>query len=105
MYARRIFGKQHRLPFSKSSWRTKVPLKLVHTDIWGPATVPSLAGKRYFLLFIDDYTHKTRVYSLENKSEAFLHFTTFKALTEKQCGHSLKILRSGHGGEFTSNEF
>lgn len=41
-----IFGKRHRLPFFKSSWRAKVPLELVHTNIWGPATVPSLAGRR-----------------------------------------------------------
>ena len=29
----------------------------------------------------------------------------FKALRENQNGHSLKILRTDHGGEFTTNEF
>ena len=48
-------GKMHKLPFPIASWRTKAPLELVHADIWGPTKNPSLGGKRYFLLFVDDY--------------------------------------------------
>ena len=39
----------------------------------------------------------------EHKSEGFSHFNTFKALAKTMC-HSLKILRSDRGREFT-NEF
>jgi len=63
-----IMGKMHRLPFTKTAWRAKTPLQLVHTDIWGPAHNPSLGGKRYFLLFVDDYTRMMWVYFLEQKS-------------------------------------
>jgi len=45
------------------------------------------------------------VYFLEQKLEAFIYFKQFKALTEKQCEHSLKILRTDRGREFTNNEF
>jgi hypothetical protein len=44
----------------------------------------------YFLTFIDDYSKKTSVYFLQEKSEVFSHFLEFKALVEKQSG--LKIL-------------
>ena len=61
--------------------------------------------KRYFLLFVDDYSRTIWVYFLEKKSEAFSHFIQFKALTENQSEHSLKILRTVCCGEFTRNKF
>ena len=64
-----------------------------------------MQGKRYFLLFVDDYTCMMRVYFFEWKSQAFTYFLQFKALTEKESGHNLKILRSDHGIEFNWNEF
>ena len=60
-----IFGKMHRLPFPKASSRAKAPLQLVHADIWGPSRNPTISGKRYFLLFVDDYTRMIGVYFLE----------------------------------------
>ena len=45
------------------------------------------------------------LYFLEQKSQAFTCFLQFKALTEKQSGHNLKILRSDHGRQFNWNEF
>ena len=100
-----IFGKFHRLPFSQSSWRAKAPLELVHADICGPTRTPSFNNKRYFILFVDDFSRMMWVYFLEQKSEAFSVFKQFKAFGENQSGHNLKVLRTDRGGEFTSNEF
>ncbi|XP_057426441.1 uncharacterized mitochondrial protein AtMg00300-like [Lotus japonicus] len=52
-----IFGKQKRVSF-QTSGRTpkKERLELVHSNVWGPTTVPSISGKRYFLTFIDDHS-------------------------------------------------
>ena len=66
-----IYGKMHRLLFPKNSWRAKAPLELVHADICGPCRTPSLSNKRYFLLFVDDYTRMMWIYFLNRKSEAF----------------------------------
>ncbi|GJU58201.1 retrovirus-related pol polyprotein from transposon TNT 1-94 [Tanacetum coccineum] len=55
-------------------------LELVHTDICGPITPNSLGDKRYFIICIDDYTRKTWVYFLKEKSGAFETFRKFKAL-------------------------
>ena len=95
-----IYGKMHRLPFPKTSWRAKAPLQLVLADIWGPSSTPNFGGRRYFLLFVDDYTRMMWVYFIQQKSDAFSCFKEFKALVEKQSGHSLKILRTDRGGEF-----
>lgn len=42
------YGKMHRLPSPKTSWRAKAPFELIHADIFGPTRKPSLQGKRYF---------------------------------------------------------
>ena len=100
-----IYGKMHRLPFPKTSWRAKALLQLVHANIWGPSSTPCFGGRRYFLLFIDDYTRMMWVYFIQQKSDAFSCFKEFKALVEKQSGYSLKILRTDRGGEFNGHIF
>ncbi|KAK2994443.1 hypothetical protein RJ640_001259 [Escallonia rubra] len=101
-----LVGKQHRHSFPKESIsRAKAPLELIHTDVCGPIDPASLGKNRYFLLFIDDYSRKTWVYFLKQKSEVFSTFKRFKALVEKQSGYQIKAMRSDRGGEFISKEF
>ena len=70
-----ILGKQNRLPFnSKNYRRARYPLELVHTDLVSPMQVTSIGGSTYFMTFIDDFSHRTWVYFLKNKSEAFDNF-------------------------------
>jgi hypothetical protein len=101
-----LVGKQHRESFPKESMsRAKQPLELIHSDICGPIEPASLGENRYFLLFIDDYSRKTWVYFLKQKSEALSTFKRFKVLVEKQSEFKIKSMRSDRGGEFTSKEF
>lgn len=101
-----ILGKQHRESFpSGKSIRAKAPLEIVHSDVCGPMQTPSLAGNQYFLTFIDDFTRKTWIYFLKNKSEVFEKFQNFKALMENQSGLHIKVLRTDRGGEYISKEF
>jgi len=101
-----LIGKQHRDSMSKKSlWRASNKLQLVHADICGPIKPESNSKKRYFLSFIDDFTCKTWIYFLHEKSEAFAMFRIFKACVEKESGAYITSLRTDRGGEFTSNEF
>ena len=101
-----ILGKQHRESFpSGKSIRAKLPLEIIHSDLCGTMQAPSLAGSLYFLTFIDDFTRKTWIYFLKNKSEVFEKFQNFKALVENQSGLHIKVLRTDRGGEYISNEF
>lgn len=34
--------------------RSKAPLDLIHSDVWGPSLVPSHQGFRYYVIFVDD---------------------------------------------------
>ncbi|KAK8935837.1 hypothetical protein KSP39_PZI013998 [Platanthera zijinensis] len=99
-------SKSHRLPFPQTAHRrASQPLELLHIDLWGPAKVPSLGGKRYYMLIVDDYSRYMWIAHLAQKSESFKHFTIFKAQVEKQLGREIKTLRSDRGGEFLSREF
>ena len=82
-----ILGKQHREAFpAGKSIRVKAPLEIVHLDLCGPMQTPSLAGSHYVLTFIDDYTRKTWVYFLKQKSEVLEKFYHFKALVRSKVG-------------------
>lgn len=99
-------GKQHRnaIP-KKSEWRASKVLELVHTDICGPIEPISNSGKRYLLCFIDDFSRKSWVYLLSEKSEALECFKKLKKLVEKEAETPIKCLRSDRGGEFNSLNF
>ena len=101
-----VLGKQSRRSFPKeASYRSRKPLQLIHADVCGPITPTSFGKNRYFLTFIDDFSRKTWVYFLKEKSEVFMVFKKFKAYIEKQSGLPSKALRSDRGGEFTSKAF
>eukprot|EP00253_Pinus_taeda_P014808 PITA_14808 len=86
-----ILGKQHKESFpAGKSIRAKAPLEIVHSDVCGPMQVPSLGGNRYVLTFIDDYTRKTWVYMLKQKSEVFENSATSKLLLRNSVGITSK---------------
>ncbi|KAE8706056.1 Detected protein of unknown function [Hibiscus syriacus] len=101
-----LAGKQFRKSFPKESeTRAKKPLELIHTDVCGPIKPSSLGNSNCFLLFIDDFSRKTWVYFLKQKSEVFEVFKKFKAVVERESGRKIKAMRSDRGGEFTSKDF
>jgi hypothetical protein len=63
-----IYGKQSRVRFPSGATRENGILELVHSDVFGPVTVPSLGGSLYYVSFIDDFSRKTWIYFLRKKS-------------------------------------
>lgn len=57
-------AKQPGLSFLTSSSSCNTPFGLIHSDIWGPASTPTVNGYCYFVLFIDDYSRFTWIYFL-----------------------------------------
>ena len=95
-----ILGKKHRDPFPKGkAWRANRPLELIHSDLCS-VEVPSNGGSKYFITFIDDFSRKTWVYFLKNKSDACDVFKKFKYYVEKQSDYFIKILRTDRGTEY-----
>ena len=54
------------VPFPKRlDQRTKSPFELVHTGVWVPSWTESTLGFRYFVTFIDDYSHCTWLFLMK----------------------------------------
>jgi len=99
-----ILGKGKRLPAPSIPIdnRSQQPLSIVHIDLWGPATTPSIGGCRYFLTCYDDCTRKIHLSFLKQKSDAFTAMMTYIARVERQLSCKVKSIRSDNGGEFNS---
>ena len=100
-----MISKQTRASFSNyTPTRANDLLHVVYSDVCGPFEVPSLGGNRFFVSFVDEFSRKMWTYLLKVKSEVFENLKKFTAMTEKQSGKKLKILRTDGGGEFNSRE-
>ena len=76
-------GKMTKRPFSAKGERSKEPLQLVHSDVYGPLSVHTRGGYEYFVTFIDDYSRYGFVYLMHKKSKTFGKFKEFMAEAEK----------------------
>lgn len=94
------YARQKRLPFSLSSSRAAHPFDLVHLDVWGPCSLPSIHGYKYFLTIVDDNTRYTWISLLKGKFEVQNKVMLFLAMVENQFGKRVKIIRSDNGTEF-----
>lgn len=77
-----VYGKQNRVSFSTKVTTVKIILELVHSDAFGPVSVPSLGGSRYYVSFTDNFSRVTWLYFLKKKLEVFEKFLEFKFLVE-----------------------
>lgn len=98
-----VRGKQTKLPYDGTRPSTKRPLERVHSDVCGPMSEAALDGSRYFVTFIDDYTHFLVIYLLKSKDEVFGKFEEFLNMAQTQFGTKLAHLRTDRGGEYVSN--
>ncbi|KAG6480984.1 hypothetical protein ZIOFF_057575 [Zingiber officinale] len=85
--------------------RVKKPLELLHADIYILITPCTLAGNKYFLLIVDDFTRWMWVFVLAAKNDALQAFKKFKFLTENKTEHKIRTLRTDRSGEFLSTKF
>ena len=92
-------AKQHRFHFTHSSSISLSCFDLVYVDIWGPYSVPSLNGSRYFLTLVDDHNRCTWVYLLKHKSDALTLIPSFFHMILTQFNVPIKAFRSDNGPE------
>jgi hypothetical protein len=67
-------GKNAKKDFPNSDRRSKEILELIHSDICGPMSAPSLSSFLYYVIFIEDFSRKTCIYFLKSKNETFNKF-------------------------------
>ncbi|KAL0411202.1 UNVERIFIED_CONTAM: hypothetical protein Slati_3709900 [Sesamum latifolium] len=67
-----------RKPFVGQSAIANDLLDLVHTDVYGPLSIPARGGFFYFITITDDHSRYGYVYLMRYKSEAFGSTTSFE---------------------------
>ena len=87
-----VYGMQNRIRFPSGATRAEGSLQLVHNDVFGPMSVPSLGKHVYYVSFIYEFLRNTWIYFLRNKYEFFDMFKEFKALVENQTKKIIKVL-------------
>jgi hypothetical protein len=85
-------GRQTREVFPDAGHIGRQHLELVHSDVCGPINPKSLGGNRYYLTFVDDFSRKSWVYLLREKSEVLKYFKKWKVMAEKHSEKKLKFV-------------
>ena len=84
-----------RVPFpAKVKYHAEDVLDLVHGDLYGPITLATPGGRRYFLLLVDDASRYMWLALLTAKSDAATAITKFQAAAEVEPAQAP---RSTHG--------
>jgi len=94
-----IKGKQTKHT-KKGVIRSTQLLEIMHTDIYGPFDVNYFGKERYFITFIDDYSHYGYVYLLHEKSQAVDALEIYLNEVERQLDRNVKIIRFDRGSEY-----
>lgn len=91
-------GKLYQLPFAACQITAKHPLEIVYSDLWGPSPILSTEGYRYYVVFVDAFTHYTWLYPIRQKSDTLNVFKTFHKFVELQYNSKLRALHTDNGG-------
>lgn len=100
-----VLSKHHRLPYQGKFKVASERLELLHSDLSGIISPPSLNGSRYFFKITDSATSYRFVYILRNKHETLAKFMQFKQYVENQTSSRIKAIVNENGGEYVSKAF
>ena len=71
-------GKQIKNSFKNKNFiSTSRPLELLHMNLFSPSRTPSLGGKSYAYVIVDDFSRFTWILFLSQKNEVFYEFSKF----------------------------
>jgi hypothetical protein len=99
--ARKQVGTHHH---AKNIMTTIRPLEMLHMDLFGPIAYISIGGTKYGLVIVDDYSHFTWVFFLQDKSETQEVLKKFLRMTQNEFDVKVKKIRSDNGTEFKNTQ-
>ncbi|GJT41230.1 retrovirus-related pol polyprotein from transposon TNT 1-94 [Tanacetum coccineum] len=86
----------------KSEDTNQENLYLLHMDLCGPMRVPSVNGKNYILVIVDDYSRFTWVKCLRSKDEAPDFIIKFLKMIQLRLKAPVRRIRTDNGTEFVN---
>lgn len=97
-------AKQPRLSFGKIRTRATRALKIIHTDLYGPIDSSTWNKKKYFMTFLDDYTHYTMAFLLESKYEMNDVLKEYVQRVEAHWNTRVYKIRCDNGKEYLNKD-
>jgi transposase InsO family protein len=80
------------------------PLELLHMDLFGPIAYISIGGSKYCLVIVDDYSHFTWVFFLQEKTQSQETLKGFLGRAQNEFGLRIKKIRSDNGMKFKNSQ-
>lgn len=99
-----ILGKHARLPFYASSSIVTSPFEVIHSDIW-TSPIESISGIKYYLIFLDDYSHFVWIYPLRRKTDVFSRYLYFAVVVRTHFHWEIRALQCDNGKEYDNHLF
>jgi transposase InsO family protein len=97
-------GKHVRLPFSSLVSSSKCPFELLRCDLW-TLPITSTSGFKYYLVFLDDFTHFCCTFPLKHKFDVFTTFINFHFYVRTQFDLPTKIIQVDNRTKFVNSNF
>lgn len=98
-------GKQRKLPYHASNSVESNSFELLHFEIWGPLTIPSIQKHKYFLTIFNAHIRFVWIILLRNKYEVSQKVQNFINLITNIFNTIPKVVRSDNGPEFMLSKF
>lgn len=92
-------SKQKHLSFTSHRNMCEKLFELIHIDTWGPFSVPTKEGYRFFLEIVDNFSRATWVYLLKHKSDVLQVSPDFITMVETQYNMKVCAVRSDNANE------
>ncbi|GKA93918.1 ribonuclease H-like domain-containing protein, partial [Tanacetum coccineum] len=96
-------GKHVKLPFHSSDSIVTKCFDIIYSDLWTFSIVSS-SGFKYYVLFLDYFSHYVWIYLPKHKSDMFGKFMHFRAYVKNQFKSEIKSFQCDHGGEFDNKQ-
>lgn len=96
-------GKHIRQPFYSSTASVLSPFEIIHSDVW-TSPVSSVSGIKYYVIFLDQFSHFVWIYPLRQKSEVFEKFFQFFNYVKTHFQTPIKSFQCDNGGEFNNRQ-
>jgi transposase InsO family protein len=79
-------------------------LEMLHMNLFDPIAYISIGGNKYGLIIVDDYSHFTWVFFLQDKSETQEVLKKFFKRAQTEFDANVKKIRSDNNTEFKNTQ-